>query len=160
MGLRTFYQIVVIVVGVLLCLLSLPYWIYIKYAIASSDVTNLALYIITAVFLLVIGGFVIYSAIQSKAEWLLILAIILICVFIIAFVQLIITSVTYTECTGAGTSGFFSSICYSTLASFYVPVVILLVVTLGGGIMCLLLRKKIKDEEEGGGGPKGSYYAQ
>eukprot|EP01112_Ceratiomyxa_fruticulosa_P012470 TRINITY_DN3455_c0_g1_i1.p1 TRINITY_DN3455_c0_g1~~TRINITY_DN3455_c0_g1_i1.p1 ORF type:complete len:128 (-),score=9.91 TRINITY_DN3455_c0_g1_i1:151-534(-) len=126
------------------------------WSVASHDTLDTVLYIISAIFLIILGIFTVFAALRKKAMWLLLIAIILFCILIIALVQLIINAIVYKDCNG-GASGFFSQICHASLASFYAPTIIFLVITLGGGILCLLLRKEIIAAE--GGEPKGSYYA-
>jgi len=152
MGGKAFiYKIVVIVTAICLILLTIPYWIHLNYSVHQKDWVWVALDVISAVFMIILGVIGIIGALKSGRMLLLIFAIGMICMFIFILIQMIINLIDYQTCDGSDDILF---TCNYNYAGYLAPTILMLVITLAGGIAAILLRKQIVADDK----PSGSYY--
>lgn len=152
MGGKAFiYKIVVIVTAICIILLTIPYWIHLNYASHEKDWVWVALDVISAVLMIVLGVIGIIGALKSGRILLLIYAIGMICMFIFILIQMIINLVNYRTCDNKDLIIF---TCNYNEGSYLAPTILMLIITLVGGIAAILLRKQIVADDK----PSGSYY--
>jgi len=152
MGGKAFiYKIVVIVTAICLILLTIPYWIHLNYSVHQKDWVWVALDVISAVFMIILGVIGIIGGLKSGRMLLLIFAIGMICMFIFILIQMIINLIDYQTCDGSDDILF---TCNYNYAGYLAPTILMLVITLAGGIAAILLRKQIVADDK----PSGSYY--
>jgi len=144
-------KIIVIVTAIAIIILTIPYWIHLKYSVDNNDILWIILDILSAVFMIILGIIGIVGALKPGRMLLLIYAIGMICLFIFILIQLIVNALVYQQCDD---TTLYLFTCNYNLASYIVPTVIMLVITICGGVFGILLRKEIADDSK----PAGSYY--
>ncbi|GAM18429.1 hypothetical protein SAMD00019534_016040, partial [Acytostelium subglobosum LB1] len=142
-------RILVIICCIALVCLTIPYWIYIKYAADNSAWVALALYIVSCVILLILALIGTLGSIKKSRGLLLYFAVVMIIMLLFGIAQIIVTSLDVAGCKEGGN---FTFLCSTNTAGYYVPVAIILFINLIGGIIALVLRWKLNNDQ-----PKNFY---
>jgi len=150
-GAQIIWKIGVLVTAIAIIILTIPYWIDLDYYNREQDWVWVALDIVSAVLMIILGIIGIVGALKLGRLLLLIYIIGMLCLFVFILIQLIVNSVIYGSCDG---SVAFVFSCTYGLAQYLVPTILMFVITILGGIFGILLRKQIVADEK----PAGNYY--
>eukprot|EP01133_Synstelium_polycarpum_P000162 gene162-192_t len=146
--LELFLRILVIFCGIALIGLTVPYWIYMKIAIDNEAWVGMAIYIISAVILLILAFLGIFGAIKKNRGVLLYFAIVMIVMLLFGIAQIIVTALDVAGC-GSDSDSNFSFLCSRSTAGYYAPVAVLLFINLFGAIVAICLRWKLDHDTDG-----------
>ncbi|KAF2070370.1 hypothetical protein CYY_008313 [Polysphondylium violaceum] len=142
-------RILVILCGIALIGLTVPYWIYMKYAIDDNAYVGMAIYIVSAVILIILAILAFVGSIKKMRSLLLYFAIVMIVMLIFGIVQIIITNLDIANCDDSGVDDNFSFLCAISKPAYYVPMAILLFINLFGAVVSLILRYKLAHDTDG-----------
>ncbi|EFA85489.1 hypothetical protein PPL_01446 [Heterostelium album PN500] len=142
-----FLRIMVIFCAIALIGLTVPYWIYLKYAVDDSAWVAFAIYLISALLLIFLAFIGIFGAVKKNRGLLLYFAVVMIIMLLFAVAQIIVTTLDLTDCSDKGNN--FSFLCSRNSAGYYAPVAVLLFINLFGAIVALVLRWKLVHDTSG-----------
>ncbi|GAM27889.1 hypothetical protein SAMD00019534_110650 [Acytostelium subglobosum LB1] len=132
-------QIYIIFCAIALICLTIPFWIYMKYAADDSAWVAFAIYIISAIILIILAIIGIFGSIKKNQTLLLYFALVNIVMLAFGIAQLIVTAQNLKNCSNDGSNNF-SFLCSKNTSGYYVPVALLLFINLTGAIASLILR--------------------
>jgi len=147
------WKTLTIIAAIFVGLCSVPFWVYLKYAIDVDNWVNVALYIISAVVLIIIAIVGLLGVFKKSRYLLLIFIIVLILMIIFVLIQLIIFFLNYHTCDldQKVVNQIFP--CDFNIGAYLAPTIIILVIFVVATFVSIMLRRAIEDDAAAG-----SYY--
>jgi len=149
------WKLLTIIAAILVGLCSIPFWVYLKYAVDQSNWVDVALYVISGVVLIIIAIVGLIGVFKKSRYLLLLFIIALILMAIFVLIQLIIFFVNYHSCDVDNGDKTVSDLfpCDFNVGAYLAPTIIIIAIFLIGAFVAIMLRRAYEDAPGGG-----SYY--
>jgi len=149
------WRLLTIIFSVLVGLCSIPFWVYLKYAVDQDNWVNVALYVISGVVLIILAIVGLIGVFKKSRFLLLLFIIALILMVIFVLIQLIIFFVNYHSCDIDKGDKVVSDLfpCDFNIGAYLAPTIIVIAIFVIGAFVAIMLRRAYDDESG-----SGSYY--
>ncbi|KYQ88953.1 hypothetical protein DLAC_10542 [Tieghemostelium lacteum] len=147
-NIETFLRVLIIIIGIALLGLTVPYWIYLKQSVDNEAWVALGIYIASALILIILAVLAFIGAIKKNRGILLYFAVVMIVMLVFGIAQIIVTNLDITGCGGDANDNF-SFLCSLSSVAYYLPMALLLFVNLLGAIVALVLRWRLNHDTSG-----------
>jgi len=149
------WNILTIIAAIFVGLCSAIFWVFFVYAVESTNYAMLALYLISAIMLVIFCIFGLVGVWKKSRYLLLMFIIAMVMMMCFLIVQIIIYFINYHTCS-IGQQYSYVFPCSFNVGVYLAPTIIALIIFFCAAVFATIHRKQLDDEIKGTG--KGSYY--